>query len=65
MGLLAVEIPDGLVFAIVPIVLVFLVSLMAWIVREQGKSAVDRAGMMKDIKHLQDDVDDLNDRRSR
>lgn len=59
----AVEIPDGLVFAIVPIVLVFLVSLMAWIVREQGKSAVDRAVQKNQLENMEDRLDDIEKRR--
>jgi hypothetical protein len=37
------EIPDGLIFALLPVSFVMIVGLMAWIVRELGRITVQNA----------------------
>jgi hypothetical protein len=37
------EIPDGLLFGVVPVALALIVTLMAWIVRELGRISVANA----------------------
>ena len=43
MWMVAAEIPDGLIFAVIPVSFVLVVSLMAWIVRELSRVSVQNA----------------------
>jgi hypothetical protein len=39
----AVEIPDGLIYALLPVSFVMIVGLMAWMVRELGRISENNA----------------------
>jgi hypothetical protein len=41
--MLGAEIPDGLLFGLLPVALAFIVTLIAWIVRELGRISVANA----------------------
>jgi len=59
MWILGAEVPNGLIFAVLPTVLVLLVALVAWIVKEQGKSSVTQAVHDTKISGLEDEIKDL------
>lgn len=60
---LATEIPDGLVYAVIPVSFVMVVSLMAWIVRELSRISVNNARTEEAVKDHERRITNLERRR--
>lgn len=58
----AAEIPDGIVYALTPVVFVLLASLMAWMVRELGRTS-ETNGRLEE--RMQDAEERLRDHSQR
>ena len=59
---LAAEIPDGLIYAVIPVSFVLIVSLMAWIVRELSRISVQNAKSETQLEDHERRIGRLEDR---
>ncbi len=60
---LATEIPDGLVYAVIPVSLTLIVALMAWIVRELSRISVANARSEQTLEDHERRIGELEHRR--
>jgi hypothetical protein len=60
---LAAEIPDGLIYAVIPVSFTLIVGLMAWIVRELSRISVQNARSEETLKDHERRIGRLEDFR--
>lgn len=57
--MIAANIPDGLLFGVAPVVLLLVIGLMTWMVKELGKISATNIRMEGRMQNAEQDIRDL------